>query len=107
MDHPALKTPLCRMLGIEYPIIQAGMGFVARGELTGAVSAAGGMGTIGAGTMSAAPGAVNSGMAGKPEPGKAVSTPMAPKALVLICSRRGVREALFRPDLARSGTQAI
>lgn len=53
MYHPALKTPLCDMLGIEYPIIQAGMGFVARGPLTGAVSAAGGLGCIGAGTMRA------------------------------------------------------
>lgn len=51
MYHSALKTSLCGMLGIEYPIIQAGMGFVARGELAGAVSAAGGLGTIGAGTM--------------------------------------------------------
>lgn len=52
MYHPALKTPLCEMLGIDYPIVQAGMGFVARGPLAGAVSAAGGLGTIGAGTMS-------------------------------------------------------
>ncbi len=51
MYHPALKTPLCDMLGIEYPVIQAGMGFVARGPLAGAVSAAGGLGCIGAGTM--------------------------------------------------------
>jgi len=52
MYHPALKTPLCEWLGIEYPILQAGMGFVARGPLAGAVSAAGGLGCIGAGTMS-------------------------------------------------------
>jgi len=51
MYHPALKTSLCDMLGIEYPILQAGMGFVARGPLAGAVSAAGGLGCIGAGTM--------------------------------------------------------
>ena len=35
MYHPALKTPLCEMLGIDYPIVQAGMGFVARGPLAG------------------------------------------------------------------------
>jgi enoyl-[acyl-carrier protein] reductase II len=46
--HPALKTPLCEMLGIEVPIIQAGMGFVARSELAAAVSNAGGLGIIGA-----------------------------------------------------------
>ncbi|GAB4339864.1 MAG: nitronate monooxygenase family protein [Candidatus Abyssubacteria bacterium] len=46
--HPALKTPLCDLLGIEKPIMQAGMGFVARSELAGAVSKAGGLGVIGA-----------------------------------------------------------
>ena len=45
--HPALKTQLCDLLGIEKPIIQAGMGFVARSELAAAVSAAGGLGVIG------------------------------------------------------------
>ncbi|MBV1883419.1 MAG: nitronate monooxygenase [Pseudomonadales bacterium] len=52
MFNPALKTPLCEKLGIDYPVLQAGMGFVARGKLAGAVSAAGGLGTIGAATMS-------------------------------------------------------
>jgi enoyl-[acyl-carrier protein] reductase II len=46
--HPALKTPLCDLLGIEKPIVQAGMGFVARSELAAAVSGAGGLGVIGA-----------------------------------------------------------
>ncbi len=46
--HPALKTPLCELLGIEKPIVQAGMGFVARSELAAAVSKAGGLGVIGA-----------------------------------------------------------
>lgn len=45
--HPALRTPLCDLLGIEKPIIQAGMGFVARSELAAAVSGAGGLGVIG------------------------------------------------------------
>jgi enoyl-[acyl-carrier protein] reductase II len=53
MFHPALRTPICSLLGIEYPVLQAGMGFVARGDLAGAVSAAGGLGTLGAATMSA------------------------------------------------------
>ena len=45
--HPVLKTQLCDLLGIEKPIIQAGMGFVARSELAAAVSGAGGLGVIG------------------------------------------------------------
>ena len=50
--HPALKTPLCDLLGIEKPIVQAGMGFVARSELASAVSSAGGLGVIGAAFLS-------------------------------------------------------
>jgi len=46
--HPALNTSLCSLLGIEKPIIQAGMGFVARSELAASVSEAGGLGVIGA-----------------------------------------------------------
>ncbi len=45
-----LKTPICERLGIEFPVFQAGMGWVARGELAAAVSEAGGMGVIGAGS---------------------------------------------------------
>ena len=30
--HPSLHTPLCDLLGIELPVIQAGMGYVARAE---------------------------------------------------------------------------
>jgi len=44
-----LRTPICERIGIEYPIFQAGMGWVARGELAAAVSDAGGLGVIGAG----------------------------------------------------------
>lgn len=53
MFHPALNTAICDLLGIDYPVLQAGMGFVARGELAGAVSAAGGLGTLGGATLSA------------------------------------------------------
>jgi enoyl-[acyl-carrier protein] reductase II len=49
-----LRTPICRRIGIDFPIFQAGMGFVAHAELAAAVSNAGAMGCIGAGTMSAA-----------------------------------------------------
>jgi len=40
------KTKLTEMLGIEYPIIQAGMGGVALAELAAAVSNAGGLGVM-------------------------------------------------------------
>jgi enoyl-[acyl-carrier protein] reductase II len=43
-----LRTVLTETLGIEYPIIQAGMGGVANAELVAAVSNAGGLGTLGA-----------------------------------------------------------
>ncbi|HYE94507.1 MAG TPA: nitronate monooxygenase [Terriglobales bacterium] len=43
-----IRTPLCDLLGIRYPICQAGMGWVARSELAAAVSEAGGLGVIAA-----------------------------------------------------------
>src|SRR5438876_690179 len=43
-----LRTPLCRDLGIEYPIVSAGMGTGAGPDLAAAVSNAGGFGVIGA-----------------------------------------------------------
>ena len=43
-----LRTPLCDLLGIRYPICQAGMGWVARSGLAAAVSEAGGLGVIAA-----------------------------------------------------------
>ena len=45
-----LRTPICERLGIEHPVFQAGMGWVAHAELAAAVSEAGGLGVIGAGT---------------------------------------------------------
>jgi NAD(P)H-dependent flavin oxidoreductase YrpB (nitropropane dioxygenase family) len=42
-----LHTEVCEILGIEVPVISAGMGFVARAELAAAVSNAGGLGVIG------------------------------------------------------------
>lgn len=42
---------LCEVLGIRYPIFQGGMGIISNAALTSAVSEAGGLGTIGAGTM--------------------------------------------------------
>ncbi|MFO7963308.1 MAG: nitronate monooxygenase [Desulfobacterales bacterium] len=55
MSKPVLRTKLCDILGIEYPIISAGMGPSLIGEKTGApvelvvaVSEAGGCGVLGA-----------------------------------------------------------
>ncbi|BCW89531.1 Putative monooxygenase [Alphaproteobacteria bacterium SO-S41] len=42
-----IRTPLCDLLGIDYPIMLAGMGGVSYGELAAAVSEAGGFGTLG------------------------------------------------------------
>jgi len=50
MTKNALRTPICERLGIEYPVFQAGMGWVARADLAAAVSEAGGLGVIGAGS---------------------------------------------------------
>ena len=54
MSKPVLRTPLCDMLGIDYPIISAGMGPTLIGEPNGApvelvvaVSEAGGLGVLG------------------------------------------------------------
>ena len=44
-----MKTRVTELLGIEYPIIQGGMAWVGTYELASAVSAAGGLGIIGAG----------------------------------------------------------
>ena len=43
-----IRTPLCDLLKIKYPIMGAGMGGVAGAELVSAVSNAGGIGTVGA-----------------------------------------------------------
>ncbi len=48
-----LKTAICDLFGIKYPIIQGGMAHVATAELVAAVSDAGGLGIIGAGSAEA------------------------------------------------------
>lgn len=47
----ALHTRICDMFGIEYPIIQTGMGWVSGASLTSATSRAGGLGILAAATM--------------------------------------------------------
>lgn len=44
-----IRTPLCDLLGIEYPIIQGGMAWTSTAKLAAAVSEAGGLGIIGSG----------------------------------------------------------
>ncbi len=44
-----IRTPLCDLIGIEYPIVQGGMAWVGTAELAAAVSNAGGLGIIGGG----------------------------------------------------------
>ena len=43
-----IHTPICDMLGIEYPIFQGGMAWIADGKLAAAVSNGGGLGLISA-----------------------------------------------------------
>nr|WP_161820944.1 enoyl-[acyl-carrier-protein] reductase FabK [Sporotomaculum syntrophicum] len=44
-----IRTRVCDLLGIKYPILQGGMAWVATAELVAAVSEAGGLGIIGSG----------------------------------------------------------
>jgi len=43
----ALRTPICDLLGVEHPVLLAGMGGVSYAEVCAAVSEAGGFGTLG------------------------------------------------------------
>ena len=43
-----IRTPLCELLGIEYPIFQGGMAWISDGKLAAAVSNGGGLGIISA-----------------------------------------------------------
>ena len=49
--RPALHTRICDLLGVRYPIVQTGMGWVSGAQLTAATSAAGGFGILAAATM--------------------------------------------------------
>ncbi|MFZ9565537.1 MAG: nitronate monooxygenase, partial [Ilumatobacteraceae bacterium] len=47
MTKPApLRTRVTELLGVDYPIVQAPMGWIARSELASAVSNAGALGII-------------------------------------------------------------
>jgi enoyl-[acyl-carrier protein] reductase II len=47
-----VRTPICDLFGIEYPILLAGMGGVSMAPLVAAVSNAGGLGVMGAAALS-------------------------------------------------------
>ena len=47
----ALRTALCSLVGVEYPIVQTGMGWVSGPELMAATSNAGGLGILAAAVM--------------------------------------------------------
>jgi NAD(P)H-dependent flavin oxidoreductase YrpB (nitropropane dioxygenase family) len=49
--HPALDTRLCSLLGVRYPIIQTGMGWVAQPRLVAATCNAGAIGFLAAATL--------------------------------------------------------
>lgn len=48
INYHDINNPLCKMLNIRYPIIQAGMAGSTTPELVAAVSNAGGLGIVGA-----------------------------------------------------------
>ena len=48
----ALRTPICDLFGVRYPIVQTGMGFVSDPRLTAATANAGGLGILAGATMS-------------------------------------------------------
>ena len=49
--HPRLHTPFCDLVGIEVPIVQTGMGWVAGPRLVSATAAAGALGILASATM--------------------------------------------------------
>ena len=51
MTHPALHTPFCELVGVRYPIVQTGRGWVAGPRLVAATAEAGGLGILASATM--------------------------------------------------------
>lgn len=49
--HPALHTPFCERVGVRYPLVQTGMGWVAGPRLVAATCEAGGLGVLASATM--------------------------------------------------------
>jgi NAD(P)H-dependent flavin oxidoreductase YrpB (nitropropane dioxygenase family) len=51
VSHPALHTAFCDLVGVRYPIVQTGMGWVAGPRLVAATAEAGGLGILASATM--------------------------------------------------------
>jgi len=49
--HPALHTPFCERVGIRYPLVHTGMGWLAGPRLVAATCEAGGLGVLASATM--------------------------------------------------------
>lgn len=47
----ALATEFCRLVGVQYPVVQTGMGWVSGAKLTAATAQAGGLGILASATM--------------------------------------------------------
>ena len=52
-EYAMIHTELCDLLGIEYPVFQGGMAWIADGKLAAAVSNGGGLGVVAAGNAPA------------------------------------------------------
>ena len=52
--HPALRTVICELFAVDYPIVQTGMGWVSTPELTAATANAGALGILAGGTLTLA-----------------------------------------------------
>lgn len=51
MTHPRLNTRFCSLVGVEFPIVQTGMGWVAGARLVSATANAGALGILASATM--------------------------------------------------------
>ena len=96
-----LRTALCDLLGIEYPIIQSGMANVAGPDLVAEVSRAGGLGIL-AGL------GVPPGRAARPDPPRCASGRTGPSASTCGFTQSSARRAdpasiLRRPACRRAG----
>jgi len=88
-----LHTKICDLLGIELPIISAGMGGVALSNLAGAVSEAGGFGFIG--TAGLSPAAIHNEVAAAR---KVTKKPLGVNLLIPFL-RPGIVEAVFEESI--------
>ena len=116
---PPLSTRITRLLGIRYPIIQAGMVWTAGAKLAVAVSQAGGLGVLGAGSMKPdlLREQVRKVKAGTEHP-FGVNIPLARRDaadLIAVCTDEGVRIVItssghpvtFTPALKAAGCTVI